>query len=139
VKIDESIQPLVISKLSLFFLERCQDKSTLSELVQISIDESSWSNCYDLFQRIRKKTLETQKALGRSVQFRRTHFKFLECQYHFEEVCAKTLYNLSRSPAPFDRNSSDRVIPNALKLAEQLDMDEQIIYEVAQVNPRTFP
>ena len=35
-------------------------------------------------------------------------------QYAFEEICAKTLYNLTQEPAPFDPNSPFWVLPLAV-------------------------
>jgi hypothetical protein len=71
-----------------------------------------------LFQRIRKKTL---RADDRKDQF-------LQHQYSFEEICAKTLYNMSVrpedyawvNPAPFDDDSADYVMPIADGFADYL-------------------
>ena len=38
----------------------------------------------------------------------------------FEEVCAKTLYNLCGSRAPFDPDSPYWIVPNAFALARAL-------------------
>ena len=41
-------------------------------------------------------------------------------QYAFEEICAKTLYNITGEPAPFDPDSPFWVLPRALKLGQML-------------------
>ncbi len=131
VKIDESFQILVIGKLSSFFLDRCSDKSTLEEVVSLALPGANWVEGHDLFQRIRIKTLNVQKTLGRTILLRANHFKTLECQYLFEEVCAKTIYNHSGGPAPFDRDSSNWIVPNALRLGRHLEIDEDVILDIA--------
>jgi len=65
-----------------------------------------------LFQGIRQKTLAAEKE---GDELRLT-------QYAFEEICAKTLYNLSGSPAPFDADSAFWVIPLATQLGAKLGM-----------------
>ncbi len=41
-------------------------------------------------------------------------------QYNFEEICAKTLYNMTGEPAPFDPDSPFWVLPLALDLGQML-------------------
>jgi hypothetical protein len=53
----------------------------------------------------------------------------LEAQYLFEESCAKTLYNLSGEPAPFDREVSFQIVPNALTLARLLKISDAEIVQ----------
>ncbi|MEM8946236.1 MAG: hypothetical protein AAGD11_13770 [Planctomycetota bacterium] len=96
-----------------FFLPHCSEVSTLSELKAMSADRELWRNGHDLFDRIRDKTLGAdQRANAR-----------LQCQYSFEEICAKTLYNLSGYPAPFDDDSPFWVIPIALEFAAYLRLE----------------
>ena len=45
-------------------------------------------------------------------------------QYAFEEVCAKTLYNITREPAPFDPDAPFWVLPRALELERMLGITE---------------
>jgi hypothetical protein len=67
----------------------------------------SWKQAHRLFDRIRAKTLKAERAGDRT----------LICQYLFEEICAKTLYNLSGESAPYDADSPYWVVPNAVALA----------------------
>jgi len=94
----ESIQEMVR-----FFLPRCADQSTLRELDQMASDDMQWRYAHALFQRIRHKTLRADT----------TKHSLLQHQYGFEEICAKTLFNMSghcdpgckEFPAPFDDDS----------------------------------
>jgi hypothetical protein len=69
---------------------------------------------HDLFQRIRKTTIAAERA----------HEQRLVAQYLFEEVCAKTLYNLSGEPAPFDPDVPFRIVPNAILFARTVDVPD---------------
>lgn len=102
------------------FAGKCSDRSTLDELRRMFDDVNSWPQAHNLFTRIRRKTLE----VGEHGDAR------ARCQYLFEEVCAKTLYNLSGSQAPFDADSPDWIVPTALSLARQLKIPEGEIAEI---------
>lgn len=80
-------------------------------------DPKSWRLAHDLFQRIRRKSLETERHRDEK----------LDAQYGFEEACAKTLYNMSQMPAPFDADSPYWIVPNALAAARQFQISEQEI------------
>jgi len=77
-------------------------------------NRTQWRKGHDLFDRIRNKTLSAERK-GEHV---------LEAQYLFEEACAKTLYNLSGEPAPFDRDVPFKIIPTAFGLARSLNIDD---------------
>jgi hypothetical protein len=102
------------------FASRTTDRTTLDELQQMIADRGTWHQANDLFQRIRRKTLDAA---------RRGDVR-LEAQYCFEEVCAKTLYNLTGRPAPFDMDSPYWIIPNALATARHLEIDATEIVAV---------
>jgi len=106
-----------IAELIAAFEPACSDRETLAELQRISANPDLWSGSHGLFQRIRNKTLRAERERNEPAV----------CQYAFEEVCAKTLYNLSGSPAPFDADSSEWVLPNALGLAQRLGLSESSI------------
>jgi len=105
----EAIQEMVR-----FFLPRCADKSTLHELDKMAADDEQWEHARDLFGRIREKTL-----LAIETQDER-----LQPQYAFEEICAKTLFNMSGSVAPFDADSPFWVVPLAVGLARSLGVSD---------------
>lgn len=103
--------------LLLLFKSHCSEHGTLDELIALVQDDDNWHKAHGLFQKIRKKTIQAEKA--RSTKD--------IAQYLFEEICAKTLYNLSKSPAPFDPDSPYWVVPNALSFSKQLGIPEQTV------------
>src|SRR6185369_9919351 len=88
----------------------CEDRTTIDALKAMLNDHRSWSKAHDLFNKIRDKTLVAERGANRK----------LGSQYLFEEICAKTLFNLSGSNAPFDPDSPYWIIPNALSFARHV-------------------
>jgi hypothetical protein len=105
-----------IREMAEFFLPRCEDATTLNELITMAEDQTQWRKAHDLFSRIRRKTLRADKTQNRILQH----------QYSFEEICAKTLFNLSdgTNDAPFDSDSPFWVIPIAVDFARALGADD---------------
>ena len=103
-----------------FFLARCSERSTLTELKAMALDYRTWREAHKLFSRIRDKTLKADASADR----------LLQAQYSFEEICAKTLYNLADhhegfSAAylpPFDSDSPLWVFPMAIGFADALGL-----------------
>jgi hypothetical protein len=109
-----------------YFMPHCDDTRTLIELKAMAADRKLWRRGHDLFDRIRNKTLKADKTGNERLQY----------QYCFEEICAKTLFNLSGYPAPFDDDSPFWVIPIALQFAAYLNLDDP--YSMASVlQPRS--
>jgi hypothetical protein len=92
----------------------CRDKETLQKLIEIAPERARWSEGHTLFQEIRQKTLSTDQHGD----------ELASAQYAFEEICAKTLYNLSDAPAPFDPDSAFWVVPLAVDLGRRLGFKE---------------
>jgi hypothetical protein len=81
---------------------------------------SQWTKGHDLFDRIRRKTLVAERnADARGL-----------AQYLFEEVCAKTLYNLAGASAPFDPDSPYWIVPNAFALARRLGFPDSDVVSI---------
>jgi hypothetical protein len=97
-----------------FFEERCEDKRTLRKLIALATDSSRRKQARELFDEIRNKSLAAQRRGD----------QLAEAQYNFEEICAKTLYNLSREPAPYDPDSPFWVLPRALTLGQMLGVTD---------------
>jgi len=111
-----------------FFEPYCTEKSTLDQLRQMFPDRSRWQKAHALFDHIRHKTLNAIKQEN----------QLLVAQYAFEEVCAKTLYNVGGHPAPFDPDSPYRVAPKAFELARCLNLDDlEIVRIIAPREPGT--
>jgi hypothetical protein len=89
------------------------DTSTINELIAMIDDAGLWPKAHDLFDRIRDKTIKTD----------RTHDGRMCAQYCFEEICAKTIYNLTDPIDPFDDDSMFWVFPLALDTARRLGID----------------
>ncbi len=103
-----------------FFRPRCIDQSTIIELEDMALDDATWRYAHNLFCRIRVKTLQADE----------THNRLLQRQYLFEEICAKTLYNMSSHipgvmwAGPFDHDSPLWLHRNAISFAEALGIDD---------------
>jgi hypothetical protein len=97
----------VVGRLVRFFLPLCRERSTLLELEQMAAEAKCWGGAHDLFDRIRRK--RSNAATN----------PLLESQYTFEEICAKTLFNLAYPPSdmPFDVDSPFWVVPFAIAFA----------------------
>jgi len=98
----------------------CEDRLTIDELSSMVADHRKWAGAHDLFNRIRNKTLIAERSKNQKHN----------CQHLFEEICAKTLYNLSGSSAPFDADSPYWIIPNALAFARRVGVDDSQVIKV---------
>ncbi len=96
------------------------DRETIDELLGMLDHIEAWHRAHDLFSRIRRKTLVAERTQNHDA----------DCQYLFEEICAKTLYNLSMRPAPFDADSPYWIIPNALALARSRNIPHTRILDI---------
>src|SRR5262245_35728283 len=97
-----------------FFEARCEDKATLRKLIALASDRSRYKEAHALFSEIRQKTLAADK--------RRDELAL--AQYAFEEICAKTLYNLAHEPAPFDPDSPFWILPLAVDLGLRFGVND---------------
>lgn len=110
------------------FEPHCEDRSSLTQIKHMVRDSTTWPKAHALFHEIRKKTLAAEEAGSRAKA----------CQYLFEEICAKTLYNMSRSSAPFDPDSPYWVLPNALYLSRAMGITDAECIRVI-IGDRAFP
>jgi len=112
---------VAMQRLLEWFAPRSSDRRSMDELMGLlSAERARWQQAHGLFDRIRHKTLDADRRGD----------KLLQAQYSFEEVWAKTIYNLSRHPAPFDADSPYWIIPNAVALARKLQIDETEILRI---------
>jgi hypothetical protein len=102
------------------FKGACKDVETLDRLMKMAADREKWAGGHALFSDIRQKTKRAE-AQGYPLEM---------AQYAFEEVCAKTLYNLSGSNAPFDPDSPFWILPLGVALGRELGFTEP-----SQVSP----
>jgi hypothetical protein len=87
---------------------------TYRKLIALANDRSRRKQAHALFNEIRRKTLAAEKRKD----------QLSLAQYSFEEICAKTLYNISGEPAPFDSDSPFWVLPRALELGRILGITD---------------
>ena len=106
-----------IERLLELFSRHCTDRESLDELLVVVRNPSQWHTAHGLFQRIRKKTLVAERSKNGTA--------IAQCL--FEEICAKTLYNLSGEPAPFDADSPYWVVPNAIALGRHVGVAESAV------------
>ena len=95
------------------FAARVDDRSTLDDLHRMIGDKNSWRKAHDYFDRVRRKSLAADRS---------DLLTIAEC--NFEEACAKTLFNMTDTDAPFDAYAPYWVVPQALRLARRLGIDE---------------
>jgi hypothetical protein len=79
------------------------------------------------FDRIRDKTLAAERRKDERA----------DCQYLFEEACAKTIFSLTDTDAPFDADSPYWIVPNALSLARRMSIDESEITKIVAASSET--
>ena len=113
-----------IRNLASLFITRSEEPTTLETLIAYTNDRGRWEKAHGLFDQIRSKTNKASKHGNET----------LEAQYLFEEVCAKTIYNLGRYSAPFDPDSPYWVVPNALRAGELMGFSDSEILD--QIMPK---
>ncbi len=119
---DQSNIILAIRGLCELFALHSKERTTLDEILRVSLDKSCWQSAHKLFQRIRDKNLKALKA----------NDVLLQAQYSFEESCAKSLYNLSGASAPFDVDSPYRIVPRAFAVARAMGVsDDEVVRIIA--------
>jgi hypothetical protein len=110
--LEDTIRALVA-----LFLPLCSDTTTLLELQKLLENPELRGQGHNLFSCMRHKNL---KAIdSRDI--------LLQSQYCFEEICAKCLYNLTDTDAPFDDDSPDWVVPCAQDFAKVLGLAEDTV------------
>ncbi len=106
-----------VCELVRLFAPHCADRETLDALGQLAADQQRWPEAHVLFRRIRDKTL-------------RTRDRTVGAQYTFEEICAKSLYNMTSCDDPFDPDSPYFIVPYAIRLARALRVPEAAVLAI---------
>ena len=96
------------------FSPRCSDRETIDWLHRAALDRGKWPDAHGVFNHIRSKFLKAERTGNANGS----------AQYRFEEVCAKTLYNLSGASAPFDSDSPYWIVPNAMVFARRVGVPD---------------
>jgi hypothetical protein len=116
---------VAIQNLVSLFRPHCADTTTLDELDELCANHTLRYRGHDLFCRVRKKNLHSNLSGDAA----------LKAQYDFEEVCAKTLYNLGHNPDPFDPDVPFKIVPAAFAFAGLLDIADSKITNAITVSP----
>ena len=106
-----------ISRLIELVAPYCRDRETIDWLRGAAANRGQWHKAHGVFNHIRNKSLKADRHGDRVAA----------AQYLFEEICAKTLFNLSGQPAPFDADSPYWVLPNALSFARQVGVPDAAV------------
>jgi len=108
-----------ISDLATFFAARTPSPERLLVLSSVAAKpRSEWKAAKAIFDQSRGQFRSANGCL------------VTEAQCQFESMCAKTLYNLSGAPAPFDADSPYWIVPTALKLAAVLNIDHREVIDI---------
>lgn len=114
-----------IFRLLNLFSSHCTERETLDWLRGAANDRGKWQKAHGVFGHIRNKTLKAERSGNAK----------LTAQYLFEEICAKTLYNLSGASGAFDSDSPYWVVPNAIAFARCVGIDEIEILACITIQP----
>ena len=98
-----------ITRLVTLFDGRMPDHEVQQCLYDIASDSARWAEAHQYHSSVRRRLLATSDP-------------FLQGQYYFVESCLETLYNETDALDPFDSVSPFWVVPNALRLAEKLEI-----------------
>lgn len=96
----------IVALLALF-QGRVPDSETHVWVTELAKDRRKWSAGHEVFDRVRDRNLRAIRERDR----------IRECQYCFEEVCLKSLYNETGALDAFDSDSPYWIIKNAIALA----------------------
>lgn len=114
-----------VSRLTHIFEAHCEDVETLLKLREATVDRAGLRTAKGIFEKIRRQTLRANERED----------KLSATQYRFEEVCAKTLYNVTGPSAPFDPYVPFCILPNALVLSRMLALaDADVISTLFEGN-----
>jgi hypothetical protein len=112
------MQSTILALLRLF-REGARDRETNAWVIELVADSDKWPRAHDLFDLIRKRLLVATQAGDRPLPIDQVdHAK--ACQYSFEELCLKAVFNETDTRCPFDACSPFWVAGSAIHLARAL-------------------
>jgi hypothetical protein len=112
------MQSTILALLRLF-RERARDPETNAWVIELVAERDKWPRAHDLFDIVRERLLVATQDSGRPLPVDQVdHAK--ACQYSFEELCLKAVFNETDTSAPFDSCSPFWVAGSAIHLARAL-------------------
>jgi hypothetical protein len=124
--IEVRMQADILALLNLF-KGRVPDPETHAWVTDLASNRNRWRKGHEVFDRVRDRNLSAINQRDRA----------RECQYCFEEVCLKSLYNETDALDPFDSDSPYWIIKNAVALARAIGVPDEEV--VAVFAPRVRP
>ena len=109
-----------MGRLIALFVAHAPDPASLEELDRLVREKARWPKAHGIHSNIRSKTVAAERRDDAAAA----------AQYWFEEACAKTIYNLTNSSAPFDPDSPYWVVPRALRLARALGLNRDLVLAI---------
>jgi hypothetical protein len=113
-----------IEKLLVALSPLSRDAEAVEAVRALVADNGRWSAGHAVFDAVRRRYLRVHEDRE---QLSLAH------EYAFLEVCAKALYNATRSDAPFDPSSPFWVVPSALAWARLHDAERLVLDSLAEV------
>ena len=113
------MQSTILALLHLF-RQRVHDPETNTWVTNLVGDRDQWPRAHDLFDRIRKRLLAATQEGDRPRFPGTTMTQALACQYAFEELCLKAVFNETDTTCPLDSCSPFWVAGAAIELARAL-------------------
>jgi len=108
------------------FEGRVPDARSHASTLALASDRNKWCSAHSLFETIRDRHLAAIKAKDIA----------RECQYCFEEVCLKSLYNETDPSDPFDYDTPHWISKNALDLARIVGISIDSVIEILSPSGR---
>ena len=124
-----------ISKLLQLFREGSPDRETNAWVGELVADRAKWPGAHDLFDLVRDRLLIATGDAGRPPVPKHRIDQARVCQYEFEEVCLKAIFNETDTVRPFDSCSPFWIAGTAIQLARRLGVPvEAVVGVIAPAN-----
>jgi hypothetical protein len=110
-----------IARLLELFRDRVPDTESFARVFELATTSERWSAAHAVFDEIRHRLLAARdQPYG--------------CQYAFEELCCKSMYNAASPDDPFDPSSPFFVAGAAFELAQRVGVSIDTV--VSALTPR---
>jgi hypothetical protein len=122
------MQSTILALLRLF-REGARDTETNAWTTELVADRDKWPRAHDLFDLVRKRLLAATQDGGRPLPADQVD-NATACQYSFEELCLKAVFNETDTQCPFDSCSPFWVAGSAIYLARALGVPVSAVIAV---------
>lgn len=108
------------------FRDHVLDKETHAWVTELVAEEKRWPQAHDIFSTVRRRLLSVTEKDGQRLPPEK-YDRRRACQYIFEELCLKTIFNETDTRAPFDSCSPFWVASSAVRLARALEISVETV------------